>query len=137
MTLLEFPLRFFHDVHPAFFVAVVPAIVILAHFIPWLVDPHGLRSFPGPWVARFSDLWLGRVAQQGHRSEVVHRMHEKYGKQNQHVPPPLSCSSTHSNILAPLRDIRTHRPEPPLHLRSRGVATCLRARQWLVKVHLL
>src|SRR5712691_2290368 len=80
MALLDQPLRFLHNVHPALLLAIVPVTVILVHYIPWLVDPHGLRSFPGPCVARFSDLWLGRVAQQGHRSEVVHQMHEKYGE---------------------------------------------------------
>jgi len=80
MALLDQPLRFLHNVHPALLLAIVPVTVILVHFIPWLVDPHGLRSFPGPCLARFSDLWLGRVAQQGHRSEVVHQMHEKYGE---------------------------------------------------------
>jgi hypothetical protein len=111
MALLEYPLRFVQSVHPAFFVAVVPAIVILVHFIPWLVDPHGLRSFPGPWIARFSDLWLGRVAQQGHRSEVVHRMHKKYGEHDQHVsyissqsnspPPPKGHSSASPRTTSP------------------------------------
>jgi benzoate 4-monooxygenase len=86
MSLLDQPLHFFHDVHPALLLAVVPVTVILLHFIPWLVDPHGLRSFPGPFLARFSDLWLGRVAQQGHRSEVVHRMHEKYGELHMVIP---------------------------------------------------
>lgn len=88
MALLDQPFRFFHNVHPALLVAIIPTIVILVHFIPWLVDPHGLRSFPGPWVARFSDLWLGRVAQQGHRSEVVHQMHQKYGELDKVIPLP-------------------------------------------------
>jgi benzoate 4-monooxygenase len=84
MDLLEYPLRSFQSVHFAFFVAAIPTIVILVHFIPWLLDPHGLKSFPGPWMAHFSDLWLGHVAQQGHRSEVVHWMHEQYGEHGQH-----------------------------------------------------
>ena len=132
MALLEYPLRFVQSVHPAFFVAVVPAVAILVHFIRWLVDPHGLRSFPGPWIARFSDLWLGRVAQQGHRSEVVHRMHEKYGEHDQHVPSPPNPVQH-----LPLRVIRPHRPKPPLHFRSRSAPNRLRARQWLVEVKLL
>jgi benzoate 4-monooxygenase len=80
MSILQLPIPLFHHVHPALILALVPALVLLVHFIPWLVDPHGLRSFPGPWQARFSDLWLGRVAKHGHRSEVVHQMHEKYGE---------------------------------------------------------
>jgi len=85
MAFVEQTLRLVHNPHPALIVVLVPAVVILVHFIPWLVDPHGLRSFPGPWVARFSDLWLGRVAQHGHRSEVVHEMHQKYGELDKHV----------------------------------------------------
>jgi len=61
-------------------VLVLPVLVILAHLIPWIVDPHGLRSFPGPWLAHFSHFWLGRLAAQGHRSEVIHELHEKHGK---------------------------------------------------------
>ena len=80
MANLQLQIPLFHSVHPALLLTLVPALIALVHFIPWLVDPHGLRSFPGPWLARFSDLWLGSVAKHGHRSEVVHQMHEKYGK---------------------------------------------------------
>lgn len=71
--------------HPALILSLVPLLIVFVYFLTWLIDPHGLRSFPGPWLARFSDLWLGRVAQQGHRSEVVHKMHKKYGE------PAESC----------------------------------------------
>ncbi|CAA7264530.1 unnamed protein product [Cyclocybe aegerita] len=26
----------------------VPAIVVLVHFLSWLIDPHGIRKIPGP-----------------------------------------------------------------------------------------
>ena len=68
------------NVSPASVIILVPTLVILGHLIPWFVDSHGLRSFPGPWLAHFSDVWLGRVAHQGHRSEVVHELHKKYGE---------------------------------------------------------
>lgn len=82
MAILQLPIPLFHylTTHPVVILTLVPALIALAHLIPWLVDPHGLRSFPGPWPARFSNLWLGRVAKHGHRSEVVHKMHEKYGE---------------------------------------------------------
>ncbi|KAI0045027.1 cytochrome P450 monooxygenase [Auriscalpium vulgare] len=57
----------------------LPAAVILVHVIAWLLDPRGVRAYPGPWLARFTDLWLGRVAAKGHRSEVVHELHKRYG----------------------------------------------------------
>ena len=59
----------------------VGALVILAvHLVPYVADPHGIRSIPGPWLAKFTDAWLGRVAARGHRSEVVHELHKKYGE---------------------------------------------------------
>lgn len=57
----------------------IPALVFLAHFVPWLVDPRGIRDYPGPFLAKFSDLWLGYVSKMGHRSEDVHKVHQKYG----------------------------------------------------------
>ena len=56
------------------------SLVALAHVVPYIVDPHGIRAYPGPWLAKLSDLWLGRVAAEGHRSERVHELHEKYGE---------------------------------------------------------
>ncbi len=55
--------------------------VLLAHLVPYFVDPHCIRSngISGPFWARFSDAWLGWTAAQGHRSEVVHELHKKYG----------------------------------------------------------
>ena len=57
----------------------VPALVFLAHFIPWLVDSRAIRGYPGPFLAKFSDLWLAYVSKTGHRSETVHKMHQIYG----------------------------------------------------------
>lgn len=68
----------------------VPVLAVLAHIIPWLVDVHAIRSYPGPFWARFTDLWLGWVAAQGHRSEVVHEMHKKYGAFRPLLPLPRS-----------------------------------------------
>jgi hypothetical protein len=57
---------------------------ILLHLLPWLLDVHDIRSVPGPWLAKFSDLWLGKVAADGHRSEVIHEMHQQFGEQPHH-----------------------------------------------------
>ena len=59
--------------------ATLPVAFILAHFIPYFFDSFNQRRIPGPFLARFSDAWLGWVASQGHRSEVVHELHQKYG----------------------------------------------------------
>jgi benzoate 4-monooxygenase len=57
----------------------IPTAFVLAHVVPYFYDPYGIRPYPGPFIAKFSDIWLGLVAKNGHRSEVVHRMHLKYG----------------------------------------------------------
>ena len=57
----------------------IPVIIFLSHVVGYLADPHGIRSIPGPFLAKFSDLWLGWVAGHGHRSELVHEAHMKYG----------------------------------------------------------
>ena len=55
-------------------------LVVGTHVVPYAVDTHKMRSIPGPWLAKFTDAWLGRVAARGHRSEVVHQLHKQYGK---------------------------------------------------------
>ncbi|KAK0202541.1 hypothetical protein DFS33DRAFT_1224024, partial [Desarmillaria ectypa] len=55
-------------------------LAILVRLVPYLIDSHRLRSYPGPLLAKFSDVWLGCVAYQGHPSEVVHDLHKKYGQ---------------------------------------------------------
>ena len=55
------------------------ATILVVHFIPWIRDSRGIRNYPGPFLAKFSDLWLGYVSKKGHRSEVIHDMHRKYG----------------------------------------------------------
>ena len=67
----------------------VIAAVLLVHLVPLITDPYGLRSYPGPFLAKISDAWLGWVAAQGHRSEVVHELHQKHGKSS-HSPSFLS-----------------------------------------------
>ncbi|KAJ6495457.1 cytochrome P450 monooxygenase [Mycena sanguinolenta] len=57
----------------------LPVALVLVHLLIYFVDPYGIRHHPGPFLAKFSDAWLGYVSQQGHRSEVIHEMHLKYG----------------------------------------------------------
>lgn len=67
------------SINLATFAAIIPTAFVLAHVVPYFYDPHGIRLYSGPFIAKFSDIWLGIVAKNGHRSEVVHRMHLKYG----------------------------------------------------------
>lgn len=72
----------------------VPIVVFLVHFVPWLLDSRGVRSYPGPFFAKFSDLWLGYVSKMGHRSEVVHEVHKRYG-------PVVRIAPNHISIADP------------------------------------
>ncbi|KIP11869.1 hypothetical protein PHLGIDRAFT_82811 [Phlebiopsis gigantea 11061_1 CR5-6] len=70
----------------------VPSAVVAGHVLLWLIDPHKLRSYPGPVLAGLSDVWLGRVAGSGHRSEVVHELHKQHGTFVRLAPNHLSIS---------------------------------------------
>ncbi|KDQ19990.1 hypothetical protein BOTBODRAFT_27392 [Botryobasidium botryosum FD-172 SS1] len=90
MTLLPVVL-----LHPAYSPFTVVALVVLAHVAPYLADAFGYNkqpSIPGPWLAKFSDAWLGWVAAQGSRSEVVHQQHLKYGKFVRIAPNHISIA---------------------------------------------
>ncbi|KAJ7663454.1 cytochrome P450 monooxygenase [Mycena rosella] len=70
----------------------LPAAVVIVHTAIYLVDPYGIRKYPGPFLAKFSDVWLGWVSQQGHRSEVIHEMHKEYGPFMRISPSEVSIS---------------------------------------------
>lgn len=82
--------------------------VALVHVVPWLFDPHGIRSYPGPLLAKFSDAWLGWVAAQGHRSEVVHELHKKYGECSQVLFSLLGQAYGHTRAVLSLLSLPRH-----------------------------
>lgn len=55
------------------------AIVALVVFVPYFKDPARLRSYPGPLLAKFSSLYLARLAYKGIVGTSVCGAHEKYG----------------------------------------------------------
>ncbi|KAF7319086.1 Cytochrome P450 monooxygenase [Mycena chlorophos] len=71
----------------------LPATLLAAHLAVYLIDPYGLRRFPGPFLAKFTDAWLGYISQQGHRSEVIHALHLKYGPCVRISPSEVSVAS--------------------------------------------
>ncbi|TDL25279.1 cytochrome P450 monooxygenase pc-bph [Rickenella mellea] len=80
--------------NPLFLVALLPGFLLLAHLVQYVIDPHRIRAndVPGPFVAKFTEAWLGWVAAQGHRSEVVHKVHQKYGPFVRLAPNHVSIS---------------------------------------------
>ncbi|QRW02026.1 cytochrome P450 family protein [Ceratobasidium sp. AG-Ba] len=70
------------------------AAVVLAHVVPYYLDPHQYRrpAIDGPWLNSLSDAWLAYAAAQGNRSERVHELHKKYGKFVRIAPNHISIA---------------------------------------------
>lgn len=62
------------------------------HVVPYLVDPYGLRKYPGPVLARFSDFYLAHKARYGKRYDEINKLHLKYGPYVRIAPNHLSIA---------------------------------------------
>lgn len=80
MAVLDYVLSPLESLGLASSLLIIPCLVLAGHFIYFIIDPHRIRSYPGPLLAKLTDAWLGYVAAHGHRSEVVHGLHQKYGE---------------------------------------------------------
>lgn len=58
----------------------IPVLVVLFWLVPYLTSNTGIRDVPGPFAAKFSNLWLLLQARQGKRYLSVDAAHKKYGK---------------------------------------------------------
>lgn len=58
----------------------LPVALVLFYLVPYLTSNTELRSIPGPFAAKFSNLWLLLQARQGKRYLSVDAAHKKYGK---------------------------------------------------------
>jgi benzoate 4-monooxygenase len=58
----------------------LPIALILYYLIPYITSNTPLRKVPGPFFAKFTNLWLLIQARQGKRYQSVHKAHQKYGK---------------------------------------------------------
>lgn len=58
----------------------IPVAFILFWLVPYLTSNTGLRDVPGPFFAKFTNLWLLLQARQGKRYLSVDAAHKKYGK---------------------------------------------------------
>ncbi|KAK0206706.1 cytochrome P450 monooxygenase pc-bph [Desarmillaria ectypa] len=68
-------------------------LVALHVYIYWL-DWYNLRRYPGPFLAKFSYLWLVWTGWTLRRSQILHEMHRKYGPVVRISPAELSFSSS-------------------------------------------
>lgn len=51
---------------------------VVFYLLPYLRN-WSIRSIPGPFAAKFSNLWLLYQARRGRRYLAVHEAHKKYG----------------------------------------------------------
>ncbi|KAE8447509.1 hypothetical protein EG329_010639 [Mollisiaceae sp. DMI_Dod_QoI] len=58
----------------------IPVGLVLFWLVPYLTSNTELRSIPGPFAAKFTNLWLLLQARQGKRYLSVDQAHKKYGK---------------------------------------------------------
>ncbi|CAE6397767.1 unnamed protein product [Rhizoctonia solani] len=60
--------------------AALGALALAFYVVPYLLDPYDYRRrFPGPPLARFTNWWMSSLTRTGHHSNIVQRLHEKYG----------------------------------------------------------
>lgn len=60
--------------------ASLPIWAALYWILPYLTTYRHLKAIPGPFVARFSNIWLALGARQGQKFAWVDHAHRKYGK---------------------------------------------------------
>jgi benzoate 4-monooxygenase len=58
----------------------VPVWAAYYWVIPYFTTYQHLKQFPGPWVCKFSNIWLALGARQGQKYAWVDGAHRKYGK---------------------------------------------------------
>ena len=59
--------------------ATVPFVLVVAKVVIYFVDPSGLRAYPGPFLAKFTDAWIFWVVCRNRWSSTVEDIHKKYG----------------------------------------------------------
>ena len=55
------------------------ALPFLYYLLPYIRN-NSLRKVPGPFAAKFSNLWLMYACRRGKRYKIVDEAHKKYGK---------------------------------------------------------
>ncbi|PWN22638.1 cytochrome P450 [Microstroma glucosiphilum] len=54
-------------------------VALFAIYVVYVLSASPHASLPGPFLARFTDLWMARQAMRGDRSLVIHEEHKKHG----------------------------------------------------------
>ena len=72
-------------------IALATIALTLSYTFPYLADPRSIRAYPGPWLAKFSCLWLARVTRVGRVQTSVKEMHDKYGMTSRNILLMAHC----------------------------------------------
>jgi benzoate 4-monooxygenase len=58
----------------------IPAALLFYYLVQYFTSNASIRDVPGPFAAKFTNLWLLLQARQGKRYRSVDEAHRKYGK---------------------------------------------------------
>jgi len=70
---------------------VLLAVPVLFFILPYLRNWQ-IRDIPGPFIAKFSDLWLAYETRRTRRYLTVHHLHQKHGKLVRTQPNQVSVA---------------------------------------------
>lgn len=111
--------------------------IALLHIVPYLWDANRMRKYPGPFLAKFSYLWLGYHSMMGHRSEVVHEMHRQYGVFGSDSLIPLGRRDVTHHIPLMNRFLGSPGSQLSVYCRPGRAADRIRAWKWHFEIRLL
>ncbi|MBW0525988.1 hypothetical protein O181_065703 [Austropuccinia psidii MF-1] len=78
------------------FIALISSILLLLvlrfYIFVYFIDSFRLRRLPGPFLAKFSRLWLAYISRRGRRYQSIHQAHLKYGKIIRIAPNEISIA---------------------------------------------
>ncbi|KAJ6172200.1 hypothetical protein N7470_001267 [Penicillium chermesinum] len=57
----------------------IPLWLVLYYIVPYFTTFSSLAGVPGPFLAKFSNLWVAFGARRGKKFEIVDKAHRKYG----------------------------------------------------------
>lgn len=65
--------------NPLLLLAALPVILVVAKVVDYLADSSGLRPYPGPFLAKFTDAWIFWTVSRNRWSRSVEDAHKRYG----------------------------------------------------------
>ena len=111
--------------NPLLLLAALPIMLVAAKVVNYLTDPSGLRSYPGPFLAKFTDAWIFWKVSHNRWSSSIEDVHKKYGN----IPLMQSYKMANGVSQVPLSaSLRITFPSPTLRHSPPSMATPLASR---------